>query len=125
MKKILIAILISSFFASFSMAECVNCSAEVVINKTNTQKFLDYLLLFSSMPLSGYQVSNDQANGYDIVRVETYQEYADTNKISSFDVANRILISFGMSQEWDIKKISAVVEKTPNDLLSNVGTIGH
>lgn len=125
MKKFLIAILISSFFTSFSMTECINYSAEVVINKANTQRFLDYLLLLSSMPLTGYQISNSQADGYDVVRVETYQEYTDTNKISSFDVANRILKSFGMSQEWDIKKISAIVEKAPDTLISNVGTIGH
>lgn len=125
MKKFLFVILIGSFFTSISMAECINCSAEVVIKKANTQRFLDYLLLFNSMPLTGHKMSDSQTNGYDVVRVETYQEYADTNKISSFDIANRILISFGLGQEWDIKKISAVVEKAPDDILSNVGTIGH
>ncbi len=125
MKMFFISILFSSFITSISMAECINCSAEVVINKANTQRFLNTLLIFNSMPLIGYQVSSNQNGEFDIVRVETYQEYADLNNLSSFDIASRILQSFGMSHEWDIRKISAIVNKTPDELLSNVGTIGH
>lgn len=125
MKRVFTVVLFGLFFTSFSMAKCINCSVEVVIHELNTQRFLDTLLTINSMPLTSYQVFTNQVDGYNVVQVETFQEYADANKLSSFDIAKRILQSFGTGPEWDIRKISATVDQLSDDQLSNVGTIGH
>lgn len=105
-------------------AICHNCNAEVVIKNENAEKFTEHLLLLSSMPLQGIILSASIKEGYTLVRVETYQEYADSNNIDSFDVAKRITSGFTQDSDWGIKEVRAVVE-IDSASLSNVGTIGH
>lgn len=124
MKNIFVLIVLNLTLLSISKAECINCSVTVAINKNNVQKFLDVLMTINSMPLVGHKIQNNSHGKDSLVIVETYQEYAAANKISSFDIANHLLHGFGNNPEWGIKKISANVEifsETP----SNVGTIGH
>lgn len=81
-------------------------------------------MLINSMPLIGHKIQSNSHGSDSLVRVETTQEYASANKISSFDIAKFLLQGFGSNPEWGIKKISATVE-TFSSTPSNVGTIGH
>lgn len=64
-------------------------------------------------------------DGYVVIQVQTFPEYAHINHITSFDVAKTLETSFGSDSKWGIKKITASVEKFNDESLSNVGTIGH
>jgi hypothetical protein len=74
------------------------------------------------MPLHGWVERESENPGFIIVRVETYKDYADVNRLNSFDVAKFISTN---AQIWQIRKIQAVVDYEESAPLSNVGTVGH
>jgi len=89
--KIVFAILAVSTNAAVAQEECRNCSAEVVIESHQAQRFADHLMMIGSMPLNGQIVKEDPVTQESTVLVSTYSDYAQSNGIDSFDVAKRVM----------------------------------
>jgi len=122
--KIVFAILAVSTNAALAQEECRNCSAEVVIESHQAQRFTFDLMLISSMPLNGQIIEADPVTQESTVLVSTCSDYAQSNGINSFDVAKLVMGFVG--GEYRIKEVRAVVRPSlSSDSLSNVGTIGH